>query len=456
MAESVLDRIVQRKRTEVAERLGGATSDARPTRRSLSDALRKPGARFIMEVKKASPSGHRSTHSVDEAVRAYAPAADAISVLTDGPDFGGRLEDIAAVRRRFDGPILAKDFIVDARQVAEARRHGADAILVILSALDDSEAAAVLAEARRLSMDAITEVHDERELGRAVALGAAIIGINNRDLRTLRTDLEVTRRLAPSVPKGVLAISESGIRDRSDVKALSPFVDGFLVGSALMASPDIGSEARALVHGRVKICGFTREEDVAAAAAYGATHAGFVFVPGTPRAVDAQTGQGLSSTAAALGLKRVGIFRDSKREKVIQIADSLALDAVQLHGSETQEDIESIRNSLDPGVEIWAACSVAGDACEARPGADRLLFDSGSGGTGRVFDWTLVEGREDLPTAVLAGGINAGNAREADAVGAYAIDVGSGVEAEPGRKDSGKLRDLFAALRPDARRSECA
>ena len=453
MAESVLHRIVERKRAEVAARLAGSTSDAEPTGRSLAAALGRPGARFIMEVKKASPSGHRGVHSVDEAARAYAPVADAISVLTDGPDFGGRLEDIAAVRRRFDGPILAKDFIVDPLQVAEARRFGSDAVLVILSALDDGEAASVMAEVRRLNMDAIVEVHDEKELKRAIALGAGIVGINNRDLKTLRTDLNVTRRLAPLVPEGVLAITESGIGGRADVKALSPFVDGFLVGSALMASADIGGEARALVHGRVKICGLTCEEDVAAAAASGATHAGFVFVPGTPRAVSVSQGEALSTVAEDSGLKRVGIFRDAEPRDVIEVAETLGLDAIQLHGTEA---VEKVRHGLDFTVELWAACAVADVVGEPRAGADRIVFDSGTGGTGRAFDWSLVEGHGELGAGVLAGGISAANAREAETVGAYALDVGSGVEAEPGRKDGEKLRALFATLRPDSRRVECA
>src|SRR4029079_10303952 len=123
------------------------------------------------------------------------------------------------------GPILAKDFVIDGRQVTEARLHGADAVLAILSVLDDSAAALIMAEARRLSMDVIVEVHDEQELGRALALGAAIIGINNRDLRTLRTDLSVTERLAGLVPDGVAVVSESGIGSRRDVERLSGRVD---------------------------------------------------------------------------------------------------------------------------------------------------------------------------------------------------------------------------------------
>ncbi len=128
-----------------------------------------------------------------------------------------------------------------------------------------------MAEAQRFGMDVIVEVHDEVELDRALALGAEIVGINNRDLRTLKTDLAVTERLVERVPSDRLVISESGIRDRSDVERLAPSVDAFLVGSSLMASDDIGQAARALVHGRVKICGLTRAEDALLAASSGAT-----------------------------------------------------------------------------------------------------------------------------------------------------------------------------------------
>ena len=206
------------------------------------------------------------------------------AIIKRGPK-AATLADLAAARSQFDGPILAKDFIVDAAQVSEARAHGADAVLVMMSVLGDADAAAVLAEARRLGMDAIVEVHDEAELSRALRLGATIVGINNRDLKTLRTDLAVTERLAPLVPANVLAISESGISNHADVERLAPLVDAFLVGSSLMATPGIAAAARALVHGPVKICGLTRPQDVALAAAAGASYAGFILVPGTPRAV---------------------------------------------------------------------------------------------------------------------------------------------------------------------------
>lgn len=437
----VLARIVARKRAEVAARLTGPVA-AEPTTRSLRAALARPGARFIMEVKRASPSGHRSAVSVEAAVAVYAPIADAISVLTDGADFGGSLADLAMVRAGFDGPILAKDFIVDAAQVSEARSHGADAVLAMMSVLDDATAAAVLAEARRLGMDAIVEVHDEAELARALGLGATIVGINNRDLKTLTTDLAVTERLAPLVPADVLLISESGVRDHRDVRRLAGIVDAFLVGSALMATPDIAAGARTLVHGRVKLCGLTNRADVDLAARSGATHAGLILVPGTPRAVTIAEAAPLAAAAAPGGLRTVGVFRDAPVETIATAVATLGLAAVQLHGS---EDVAAVRAALSPGVETWAASA---DGAPARPGADRSLYDSGAGGTGKTFDWRLLDGRPDLANAFIAGGIGPANARDAARLGAYGLDVGSAVEARPGRKDPDKVTALFDALRP--------
>ena len=409
-----------------------------------------------MEVKRASPSGHRSGVTVEQAVAAYAPVADAISVLTEGPDFGGSLDDLRAVRARFDGPILAKDFIVDPAQVSEARAFGADAVLVMMSVLGDADAAAVLAEAGRFFMDAIVEVHDEAELARALALGARTVGINNRDLKTLTTDLAVTKRLAPLVPRDVLLISESGIASRADVNRLAPHADAFLVGSALMAAPDIHEAARALVHGRVKLCGLTRMEDVAIAAIAGASHAGFILVPGTSRAIAMGQARSLSVAANDLGMKAVGVFRDVAPAEVLKAAEALKLDAVQLHGRESEAEVNDLRARLPANVELWALCGVCSRAASRRAGADRSLFDTvrhgASGGTGSAFDWSLVESREDLPDSFLAGGIVPDNARAASRVGAYGLDIGSGVESRPGIKDPAKVEALFASLRPAARR----
>ena len=454
MAESVLAEIVRRKRRDVRMRLGGLTLDADPTQKSLRATLARPGARFIMEVKRASPSGHRSNVGVAEAVSAYAPVADAISVLTDGPFFSGSLDDLRSARVRFDGPILAKDFIVDPRQVTEARRHGADAVLAMLNVLEDSEAAAVMSQARRLGMDVIVEVHDENEVHRALALGAGIVGINNRDLKTLDTDLAVTERLARLVPDDVIIISESGVRSRGDVERLSTEVDAFLVGSSLMASNDIAFAARSLVHGPVKICGLTKVEDVLAAANAGATHAGFVFAEDSPRKVG-RDAAAIAAEARQSGIKSVGVFRDQGHGSVAKTAHACGLDAVQLHRGDPE--LDKLRTTLPAGCEIWGACGVGENAEPAAAGADRSLFDSQlngrSGGTGRSFDWTVIAGRPDLSAAFLAGGIGPANARAAQLVGTFGIDIGSAVETEPGQKSPAKLAAVFDTLRPKCRRT---
>ena len=451
----LLRSIVSRKRNEVAARLGGRTAAAEPTTRSLRAALARPGARFIMEVKRASPSGHRSTRSVSDSVSAYAPVADAISVLTDGPGFGGSLADLGTARALFDGPILAKDFIVDPAQVSEARAACADAVLAMMAVLGDDEARAVMAEAERLSMDVIVEVHDEAELDRALALRPAIVGINNRDFGTLATDLAVTERLAPRVPPDVLVLAESGIAARSDTARLAPLVDAFLVGTALMAAPDIRQSARALVHGRVKICGLTNVADVQLAARAGATHAGLIHVPGTPRGVDRSVGAELAGLARKHGLKPVGVFRDAANEDILAAVSSAGLSAVQLHGAEPDKQLVQLRARLPEAVEIWGACRVNGSAAPARVGGDRTIFDSGHGGTGEPFDWSLLAGRADLAMAFLAGGIGPANARAAEAVGAFGLDVGSGVELAPGLKDPVRVAALFDALRLSARGLPC-
>ena len=449
----ILGEIVARKQKDVAARLAGRTLEAlrtaaAPTTRSLRAALARPRARFVMEVKRASPSGGSLRADADPAALAgaYRGAADAISVLTDGPYFGGSLADLAAVRAVFDGPILAKDFVIEPRQVPEARAHGADAVLVMLSVLEDAEAAAVMAEAARLGMDVLVEAHDEAEQRRAVDLGAAIIGINNRDLRTLSIDLAVTERLAALVPADRVLVAESGIEGRADVDRLACHVDAFLVGSSLMRAPDPRAAARALATGRVKICGLAREEDVVAAAAAGALYGGLIFVPGTPRAVAAP--DAIVATAGDIGLPLAGVFRDASADRIAGTARDLGLAAVQLHGS---EDAETVRRALPEEVELWAVRRIDGAVAPPRAGADRSLFDTGAGGTGRTFDWAMLGDEPDLPRALLAGGLHSGNAAAAARVGAWALDVSSGVEAAPGIKDPDKIAGFFHALRAPSR-----
>ncbi|HZB97683.1 MAG TPA: indole-3-glycerol-phosphate synthase [Candidatus Sulfotelmatobacter sp.] len=200
------------------------------------------GGTVIAEMKRRSPSGGALRTHLDcgHLARRYSSAgAAAISVLTDGPDFGGSLEDLAAARRATDRPLLRKDFIVDPIQVAEARVAGADWVLLITALLTGERLEGCLAAAARSGAQAIVEVHDEDEVERAVGAGATCVGINNRDLRTLSTDIGTFARLRPRVPSGLMCIAESGVRGPADVRALiSEGADAVLVGELLMRAPD--------------------------------------------------------------------------------------------------------------------------------------------------------------------------------------------------------------------------
>ena len=455
MAEGVLGRIAAAKRQELRHRYDGVSLDAlrgraRPTTRSLRETLAQDGARFILEIKKASPSAGVIRAGADPAAlaRGYAGVADALSVLCDAAHFGGSLDDLAAARREFDGPILAKDFFIDLRQIAEARIAGADAVLVMLSLLDDESARSMIGEARRLGMDALVEVHDEAEMRRALALGAPLIGINNRDLRDLTIDLSTTERLA-KLASDRLLVSESGISSRADVERLAPMVDSFLIGSSLMRSAEPAQAARELIFGRTKLCGLNCGADVRAARP--AAYAGFVFVPGSPRHVTADEAAPLAGVAQRSGMQPVGVFRDAPLSTVGDIATLLNLRAVQLHGHESVEYVRSLRRELPPSCEIWTALSVGREPLTNR-GGDRLLFDNESGGSGRSFDWSLVQTHPELPRAIIAGGIGPHNAAAARRLGAFAIDVGSSLDMKPGRKSLDKIGAFFEALRPASRR----
>ncbi|WP_437578693.1 bifunctional indole-3-glycerol-phosphate synthase TrpC/phosphoribosylanthranilate isomerase TrpF [Sorangium sp. So ce887] len=480
MAEqsNVLARIVERKRADVAERerrtpLAVLRANAPPTSRSLRRALSAPGARFVLECKKASPSEGliRPDFDPHAVAAAYYGVADAVSVLTDEPFFQGSFEILQAVREVLDVPLLCKDFVVGPYQVVEARSRGADAILLMLSVLDDATALLCLGAAEALGMDCLVEVHDEAELDRALALPAPVIGINNRDLRTLKVDLAVSERLAPRVPRDRIVIAESGVESRAHVERLARSVDGFLVGTSLMRSPDIADAARALVNGRVKVCGLTRAGDAREAERLGARFGGLVFAEASPRRVTREQAEIAIATAA--GLPFVGVFLNQSAGFVADTARALGLRAVQLHGDEDAAYVEGLRRALPEGCEIWkavpmapsgeaagaagasGAAGAAGAGAEVERRADRLVFDTRTaearGGTGRTFAWSAIEDHPARARSLLAGGLTPDNVAAARGVGAWALDVSSGVESAPGEKCADLLVRLFDCARGPSR-----
>lgn len=232
------------------------TIDRLPPARSLARALKRPGrVALLAEVKGASPSKGiiREKLNPAEIAQIYTGnGADAISVLTDGKFFGGCPEHLAAVRESTLLPVIRKDFIIDPVQLYQARLIGADAALLICAALTPGDLRALIKLTEDLGMEALVEVHSEDELEEAVEAGAGIIGINNRDLKTFKTDISTTLRLCRRLKGGsAVIVSESGIKTPEDMKALrNAGVDAALVGEALMRAEDIGAKVRELRYGR--------------------------------------------------------------------------------------------------------------------------------------------------------------------------------------------------------------
>ncbi|WP_130835128.1 bifunctional indole-3-glycerol-phosphate synthase TrpC/phosphoribosylanthranilate isomerase TrpF [[Erwinia] mediterraneensis] len=451
MQETVLHKIVQDKAVWVAARkaqqpLATFQDKVEPATRSFYAALQGPRTAFILECKKASPSKGVIREDFDPAAIAavYRHHASAVSVLTDEKYFHGSFDFLPIVSAALTQPVLCKDFIIDPYQIYLARYYQADAILLMLSVLDDEQYRALAAVAHSLKMGVLTEVSNEAELERAIALEAKVVGINNRDLRDLSIDLERTRQLAPRLSHGVTVISESGIHSYAQVRELSHYANGFLIGSALMGENDLNLAVRRVLLGDNKVCGLTRAEDARAAHEAGAIYGGLIFAAGSPRQITLEQAQ---SVVAAAPLNYVGVVRNAEISDVVTLAETLALTAVQLHGDEDPAYVAALRAALPAQVEIWKALSID-SALPARdwPHVDRYIFDNARGGSGQRFDWSLLQG-QDLSNVMLAGGLSAANCVEAARLGCAGLDFNSGVESAPGIKDGSKLAAVFRSLR---------
>jgi len=460
---NVLNKIVEDKKAEIAQRkldmpLESFKSTLTPSKKRFYAALAAPNASFILECKKASPSKGliRENFDLDEIIEAYSKQAACISVLTDEKYFQGKFEYLQYITSRVDQPVINKDFFVDPYQVYLARYYNADAVLLMLSVLSDDEYQHLASLSESLSMDVLTEVSNQEEVERALRLKANIIGINNRDLRDLSTDLATTERLVPLIRAsnfdGVI-ISESGIYSHDEIKRLSPLVDGFLVGSALMAQTNLELAIAKLIFGEVKVCGVTSAEQAKMISQFPVSYMGLIFAEKSPRFI---------SMTDALAIRQsvnkplVGVFVDAPHDLIVESARKLELFAVQLHGSESNDDIERLMAALPAQCEVWKAVGVscAEDVNGAKvrfPSAQRLLLDTQvgehSGGTGQAFDWRWLQDLPDKQHYVIAGGITSDNVVRARQTKINTLDLNSGVESAKGIKSKDKLEQVFSALR---------
>lgn len=475
----VLARILTRTRERVAERrkahpLDPATVLAQAGgHRPFAAALGVPGqVNVIGEFKRRSPSRGilREDLGPAQVAQAYeVGGAAALSVLTEEQFFGGSVEDLKEARQATLLPTLRKDFLVDPYQVWESLEIGADAVLLIVAAVDDGTLRHLWAAVKEARLEAIFEVHDADDLQRALALEPAVVGINNRDLRTLAVDIQTSLDLVDRVPDDVIAVAESGLRGSGEIRRLRDAgFDAFLIGEHLMLADDPGAALEQLLEGcaiprssaprgsgrvTVKICGITSVEDARAAAVAGADAIGFVFWPGSPRAVDPAAARAIAATLPPF-VARVGVFVDAPPDQMRAIADEVGLDLVQLHGDEPPEAVARAPRRAVKAVRVGPGFrpeeALRYDGAAAALLLDTRVDDGGSpGGTGRTFDWSLVRRvREGTSFLLLAGGLTPDNVEQAiAAVRPDGVDVSSGVESAPGRKDPAKVRAFVDAVR---------
>jgi indole-3-glycerol phosphate synthase / phosphoribosylanthranilate isomerase len=382
----------------------------------FADALRGEGLTAVAEVKRRSPSAGDLRPDADPAALAAAyerAGATAVSILVD-ERFGGTWDDLRAARAAAELPLLAKGFFSTADDLRTAREAGADAALLLLRDLDDSTARRLLDVARGLGLETLVEAHDEQELDRAVALEAPVIGINARDLATFEIDRAAQLRLVARAPKDRVVVAESGIESRAQGAAAElAGADAILVGSTLMRAPDPAAKLAELVsRPLVKVCGLTREGDVAAAAEAGADMVGFVLVEASPRRAPAVLP--VSDTLLTVAV-------------VVGMSDADGADLVQRYEHEEGK----VR------------------------GRDAVLLREGEE-VARVVDLPWLE---DDPThldraravegrLMLAGGLGPDNVRAAiDAVRPWAVDASSSLETAPGIKDHERIRAYVEAAR---------
>jgi tryptophan synthase beta chain len=455
---NILTKIIDHKKIEVEQRkqqfpLADFIDDVVPSTNSFYQALRDADTGYILECKKASPSKGLIREDFDLKVicDGYRDFATCISVLTDERYFQGSFDYLKTVTGLLNQPVICKDFFIDTYQVYLARYYGGNAILLMLSVLDDEQYIELAQVAKKLNLSILTEVSNPEEMARALTLGANIVGINNRNLRDLSTDTRRTLELVELIPadkrKELVVISESGIYNHQQVQQLSQVADGFLVGSSLMAQDDIAGACRRMIYGEHKICGMGKPADAVAAYDSGATFGGLIFFAKSPRNVSVETAK---TIVAAAPLDFVGVFVNEAIDKVSSIASELGLAAVQLHGKEDQAYIDQLKPLLPATCQIFKAKAIKDQLPTFDETVDRFVLDTFHqtlpGGSGKTFDWQLLQQLPDDKLFMIAGGLNVDNIEEAAKHISIGLDINSGVEETPGNKNPDKIKQVLAPI----------
>ncbi|HEY3104139.1 MAG TPA: bifunctional indole-3-glycerol-phosphate synthase TrpC/phosphoribosylanthranilate isomerase TrpF [Pyrinomonadaceae bacterium] len=441
----------------------------------LLEALRnRSRANIIAEFKRRSPSKGKINPQADAqtiATMYESGGAAAISVLTEEDYFDGSLIDLRRIRTATSLPLLRKDFIFDEYQIYESAASGADALLLIVAALDVQSLRKLreLAE-DELGIDALVEVHTKDELDRAVNCGARLIGVNNRDLRTFEVSTATSTLLAQVAPHNAILVSESGLT-LDEVRRLREIgYSGFLIGESLMRASDPARAVREFIGETeplsprsvfAKICGITNLEDAHAAIEAGADMLGFNFYPRSPRFIELSNAREIiEAVRSHRGAQHrpvtiVGVFVNESVDGVIRIANEAKLDGIQLHGDETIDFCSQLKE-MSPQQFVIKAVGVNGPidiSSLSHFPVDAFMVDAYDrrlrGGTGRVADWAAGrEAAQKLPRVFLAGGLSPENVAEAiAAVRPYAVDACSALEILPGKKDHTRIKEFVAAVR---------
>ncbi len=458
---SFLKKIRPAKEAEVRA-LRAALAQVKPRRigdrpvRDFAAAL-QGGQRLIAEIKHKSPSHPQFQQLATPATlaRAYRRnGAAALSIVTDAAHFGTSLADVAAVRSAVPLPVLVKDFVIDETQLTAAWAAGADAVLLIVRMLKADRLQTLLRHAHDLGLHVLVECHDRTDIELALASEARLIGVNNRNLATLTTDLAHGAAMMPLVPQTVTRISESGLYTRADIEHMAGHgADAFLVGHALLHSHDPGRKVAELCGResetaiRVKTCGLTSAEDAVMAHQAGADFLGLIFAP-SRRQVSPDTARAIRQAVPRARL--CGVFVDEPVDRVASLAETCDLDLIQLHGDESPAVCREVAHATGrPLIKALTADRATPERAARYDAAAYFLVDLPKGRDQRGLtpdDCRRTAG--DMQRAgcevFLAGGLTPDNVAEAVTGNpVFAVDVASGIEAAPGSKDPERTRNFI-------------